>query len=214
MRSRCLTIPHHTSGRCAVQPARAGSNMLAGWIALATAWLMRRRAAPPFRDDDVSDALEYRNDAGFVRFLPHVPYPFTRADAERFVATNMSEDWLRSPTFAVVLDGRLIGTANLEIDHENRTAVLGYAIGRAWWGRGLAAEAARAVVDWAIREFRLTRISASTDPRHTRSQRVLEKLGMHRESVRRDARVDRDGAAVHEVVYALSVSEADHQVRP
>jgi MYXO-CTERM domain-containing protein len=33
----------HTSGSCAVQPARAGSNMLAGWIALAAAWLMRRR---------------------------------------------------------------------------------------------------------------------------------------------------------------------------
>jgi hypothetical protein len=56
--------------------------------------------------------MEYRNDAEFVRFLPHVPYPFTRADAERFVEVNMSEDWRRSPTFAVVFGGRLIGTAN------------------------------------------------------------------------------------------------------
>lgn len=98
----------------------------------------------PFREDDVSDALGYRNDAEFSRFLPHVPYPFTRADAERLVAVNMSEDWRQSPTFAVVLSGRLIGTTNLEVDHESRSAMLGYAVGSRWWGQGLAAEAARA----------------------------------------------------------------------
>jgi ribosomal-protein-alanine N-acetyltransferase len=163
----------------------------------------------PFRDDDVSDAAEYRNDAEFVRFLPHVPYPFTRADAEQFVALNMSEDWRRSPTFAVVLDGRLIGTANLEVDHANHSAMLGYAIGRQWWGRGLVTEAARAVIAWGTKEFRLTRIWASTDPRHARSRRVLEKLGMQREADRKDARLDRDGRAVYEVVYALHISDGD-----
>ena len=49
-------------------------------------------------------------------FLPNIPQPFTRTDAEAFVTLNMSESWARSPTFAVVLDGRLIGTVNFEVE--------------------------------------------------------------------------------------------------
>src|SRR5262245_37169318 len=86
----------------------------------------------PFQATDVGDALAYRNDAEFARFLPHIPQPFTRQDAEAFVASNMSEPRERAVTFAVVLADRLIGTVNFEIDVEHRrTAMLGYAIRRA-----------------------------------------------------------------------------------
>jgi ribosomal-protein-alanine N-acetyltransferase len=159
----------------------------------------------PSRDDDVDDALAYRDDHEFARFLPHVPQPFTRRDAEAFVATNMSEPWDRSPTFAVVLDGTLIGTVNFEVDAAARTAMLGYAIGRAWWGRGLATEAARAAMAWAVEQFALVRVWASTDVLNVRSQRVLEKLGMRRERVRIGDHVGRDGRAVDEVVYGFDL---------
>ena len=101
--------------------------------------------------------------------------------------------------FAVVLEGRLIGTVNLEVDVAARSAMLGYAIGRAWWGQGLATEAARAAMAWGIASFGLRRIWAATDLPHVRSQRVMEKLGLRRESVRagrqrgRQRRTDRDG---------------------
>jgi RimJ/RimL family protein N-acetyltransferase len=65
-----------------------------------------------------------------------------------------------------------------------RAAMIGYAIGRAWWGRGVATEAARAAIAWAIGAFGLARVWASAELGHTRSHRVLEKLGMRRESVR------------------------------
>jgi RimJ/RimL family protein N-acetyltransferase len=135
----------------------------------------------PFRVDDVDDALAYRNDTEFARFLPHIPQPFTRADAEAFVAVNTSEPWDRFPTFAIVLDGKVIGTVNFKVDRQQRVAMLGYAIGRAWWGQGIATEAARAAMSWAIETFELVRIWASTDPGNVRSMRVLEKLGMVRE---------------------------------
>ena len=161
----------------------------------------------PFRADDVEDALAYRDDPDFARFLPHIPQPFTRADAEAFVATNMTEPWERLPTFAVVLDGHVIGTVSFEVDPAARDAMLGYAIGRAWWGRGIATEAAHVAMTWAIEAFGLTRVHASTDVRNVRSQRVLEKLGMRRETVRIGDHVGRDGSLVDEVVYALAVAE-------
>lgn len=141
----------------------------------------------PFQAGDVDDALDYRDDPEFARFLPHIPQPFTRENAEAFVALNMSEPWNRSPTFAVVLDGRVIGTVNFDVEPQTREAMIGYAIGRAWWGRGIATEAARAAMAWAVETFDLVRIWASTDPGNVRSMRVLAKLGMAREVEQRDA---------------------------
>jgi ribosomal-protein-alanine N-acetyltransferase len=160
----------------------------------------------PFEVGDVADVLAYRDDVEFARFLSHIPQPFTVKDAQAFVALNMAEPWERSPTFAVVLDGRVIGTVNLEVDAEGRTAMLGYAIGRAWWGQGMATEAARAAMEWGIETFALRRIWASTDSRHLRSQRVLEKLGTRREAIRVDDHAGRDGERVDEVVYGMDVT--------
>lgn len=162
----------------------------------------------PFQAEDVDDALAYRDDVEFARFLPHVPQPFTRRDAEAFVATNTTEPWDRSPTFAVVLGDRVIGTVSFEIDAAARTAMIGYAIGRAWWGRGITTEAACAAMAWAVRTFDLVRVWASTELRHVRSQRVMEKLGMIREAVRIGHHVGRDGTVVDEVVYTLDVTAA------
>jgi ribosomal-protein-alanine N-acetyltransferase len=131
-----------------------------------------------FRATDVDDALGYRDDPEFARFLPHIPQPFTRADAEAFVTCNMTEPWETLPTFAIVLEGRLIGTVNFTIDPAIRSAMLGYAIARAHWGRGIAVEAATAAIAWATAEYALAEIWASTNVAHVRSRRVLEKLGM------------------------------------
>jgi ribosomal-protein-alanine N-acetyltransferase len=170
---------------------------------LRTARLLLR----PFQAGDVADALAYRDDPEFARFLHHVPQPFTREHAEAFVALNMSEPWDRSPVFAVVLDGRVIGTVNLEVDAAARMAMLGYAIGRAWWGRGIAAEAARAAVDWGIEVFGLRRIWASTDADHVRSQRVMEKVGMRFEG-RQAGGPGRDGKEVEAVTYGMECGGA------
>jgi RimJ/RimL family protein N-acetyltransferase len=62
-------------------------------------------------------------------------------------------------------------------------AELGFAFARAVWGRGLASEAARAVLDWAFRRLPLERIWAACDVENARSRRVLEKLGMAQERV-------------------------------
>ena len=161
----------------------------------------------PFRPGDVDDALLYRNDEEFARFLPHIPLPFLRRDAEAFVALNMTEPWQRFPTFAVVFQGRVIGTVNLEIDPETLSAMIGYALGRQWWGHGFASEAALAVISWGFEVLGLVRIWASTDARHVRSQRVLEKLGMRREAIRVGDHVGRDGMLADEVVYGISRSD-------
>jgi len=166
----------------------------------------KRLLLRPFASGDVADVLAYRDDAEFARFLSHIPQPFARSDAEAFVALNMAEPWDRSPTFAVVLGERVIGSVNLEVNAAARSAMLGYALGAAWWGQGIAAEAAHAVIGWAMPAFDLTRVWASTDVRHIRSQRVLQKLGMRRETVLVGHHVGRGGEIIDEVMYGIDLA--------
>ena len=180
---------------------------MAKQIALRTDRLLLRR----FQNGDVDDALSYRNDEQFSRFLPHIPHPFTLQHAEDFVRRNMTEPWERSPTFAVIFEDRLIGTVNLEIDPDLKTAMLGYAIGRQWWGCGIATEAAHAVLDWSVHTLDLTRVWASTDIDHFKSQRVLGKLGLTRESVHRGHHLGRQGEPIDEVVYAREIPIRDRE---
>ena len=168
----------------------------------------------PFTKADVEDALHYRNDVEFARFLPHIPQPFTQADAERFIATNTEESWEQFATFAVEFEGRVIGTVNLDFALEEQSAMLGYAIGREHWGIGIAPEAARAVIAWGFGNVDLARIWASTDARHVRSRRVMEKLGMRHEGTLRSHHRDRDGTRIDEVVYALLREEWERALPP
>jgi len=175
-------------------------------VGIPTQITTERLVLRPFQSDDVEAALAYRDDAEFARFLPHIPQPFTQRDAEAFVSTNLTEPWDRSPTFAVVFEERVVGTVNFEVDMTTHSAMIGYAIGRAWWGRGIATEAASVAMFWAIEAFGLVRVWASTELGHARSQRVLEKLGMRRESVRVADHIGRDGRAIDQVVYGLDVA--------
>ena len=54
---------------------------------------------------------------------------------------------------------------------------LGYAFGPAYWGRGYATEAGRAVLSEAFGSLGLTRLVAVTSDDNHASQHVLHKLG-------------------------------------
>jgi RimJ/RimL family protein N-acetyltransferase len=55
---------------------------------------------------------------------------------------------------------------------------LGYRLVRASWGRGLATEGSRALIDKAFSELAARRVHASTMAVNTGSRRVMEKAGM------------------------------------
>ena len=52
-----------------------------------------------------------------------------------------------------------------------------YGLIAAWWGRGHATEASRAVIAYAFESLGLPALAAATDPPNTASIRVLERLG-------------------------------------
>ena len=58
------------------------------------------------------------------------------------------------------------------------TVGVGWRLASAWWGRGLATEAARASVEFGFERLGLRSIVSIVDARNERSLRVAEKLGM------------------------------------
>ncbi|MDX2088563.1 MAG: GNAT family N-acetyltransferase [Kofleriaceae bacterium] len=136
-----------------------------------------RTVLRPFRATDVDDALAYRNAPELARHLPHLPIPFTRGDAEAFVAQNISDSWTTDPTFAIVHAHHVVGTISLEIELATRSAMLGYTLARPLWRQGIVTEACRAVLAWAQRAHALELVWAATRAENIASQRVLAKLG-------------------------------------
>jgi RimJ/RimL family protein N-acetyltransferase len=64
------------------------------------------------------------------------------------------------------------------------TVEVGWRLSSAWWGRGLATEAAHACVAYAFETLRLASVVSIIDPQNAASLRVAAKLGMTRDSDR------------------------------
>jgi RimJ/RimL family protein N-acetyltransferase len=73
--------------------------------------------------------------------------------------------------------GQLIGRGGLINPEGWPGAEVGYLLGKAWWGRGYATEAAQAALDWAFRERDFDRILSLIDPANAASLRVAERIG-------------------------------------
>ena len=79
----------------------------------------------------------------------------------------------------------VIGLCRLVLRPELEEGELWYLLQPPRWGRGLVAEAARALVDHGFQQLALHRIRARCLPENPASARVLEKLGFRREGLLR-----------------------------
>ena len=115
-------------------------------------------------------------DEKVARNLATVPWPYSAKDAEAFL-TGPRDPLL--PSFLVTerteAAPRIVGGCGLS-RRASGAVELGFWVGREHWGRGIATEAAAAVIDIA-RTLRLPVIEAAHFLDNPASGRVLEKLG-------------------------------------
>ena len=109
------------------------------------------------------------------------PEPIVRERALPMVRRRLALD----PTtavwglWAVVLDGGVVGGVSLKGPPDPRGIVeIGYGILGPWRRRGIATEAASALVDWVRRQAGVRRVTAQCEPTNVGSIRVLEGIGM------------------------------------
>ena len=159
----------------------------------------------PHRDSDLDDLLEFHSDPEVVRYIP---WPVqTREQVRvaldlRVTADRVEKegDWL---ILAMELreTGRVIGEVLLKCSSiERGEAELGYAVHAGFHGRGLASEAARAMLALGFGELGLRRVTAELDARNTASAKLLERLGF---TLHRRFATEFKGEQTEDLEYAL-----------
>lgn len=151
--------------------------------------------------DAVALARHADNRAVWRNLRDAFPHPYSLADAELFLGVVRGLD--PCTFFAVEVDGEAAGGIGytLQSDVERFSAEIGYWLGEAHWGRGIATAAVRAVTAHAFREHGLRRVFALPFAWNPASARVLEKAGYTLEGRMRQSAF-KDGEMVDQLLYA------------
>ncbi|MBB4741544.1 RimJ/RimL family protein N-acetyltransferase [Actinoplanes octamycinicus] len=163
-----------------------------------------------WREDDLEPMAEVNGDPEVMRYISD------GSVRDRATTADNLAKWTRSwqengfGLFAVEIadTGELAGFTGLAIPEflpEVLPAVeIGWRLGRRFWGRGYATEAATAALDFAFRECDLDRVISIRHIDNVRSGRVMEKIGL-----RYAFRTVVPGVQQPVAVHALARSEFD-----
>ena len=129
---------------------------------------------------DIPDIVAACRDPEIPRWT-RVPSPYTREDAEQFLAVAAAEARAGAGVALAVCDAasdRLIGTVGLmEVDRERGYGEIGYWTAAPARGRGAASGAVALLRDWAHSELGLSEIEILSHRDNRPSQRVAERAG-------------------------------------
>ena len=126
----------------------------------------------PITIDDVDLLVALDADPEVMRYI-NGGRPSPRDEVERIVRRALGHRWIAyerdGDAFVGWFGLRPIGA------HERE---LGYRMRRACWGRGLATEGSRALIDLAFGRLAASRVWAQTMTVNARSRAVMERCGM------------------------------------
>jgi RimJ/RimL family protein N-acetyltransferase len=125
----------------------------------------------PFAASDAADFQRLAGDWDIARMTSDIPYPLDEAGARHWLTPATEEQ-----RFAVCRDDMLIGGVGT-FRRASGVGELGFWLGSAWWGQGLATEAASAVIAYGLATDAYSSFSSSHFEDNPASRRVLEKLG-------------------------------------
>lgn len=159
-------------------------------------------AIRPWRSADARALVPLAdNRKVWLNLTDRFPHPYTPADARKWIRQASEE----APTlnFALECGGQLCGGIGLMPGEDLRvgTAEIGYWLGEAWWGRGLATAAVEAFTRHAFDSLGMRRLFARVLAWNPASARVLEKCGYQMEGRLRRAAL-KDGQVVDVLLYA------------
>lgn len=115
--------------------------------------------------------------------------PFTEEAAIKFINETLSSEVISR--FAIIYEGKHVGNIGLhpQTDIYARNAEVGYFIGEAYWGKGIATKAIELIVQHGFEKLDLVRIFAGVFSYNKGSMRALEKCGFEFEGISRHGAV-------------------------
>jgi RimJ/RimL family protein N-acetyltransferase len=187
---------------------------MTGRLHEAVSWPVRtaRLTLRPAVADDLAATWEYRR-------LPEVSRWLTRAPAtpEEYREQFLDPERL-ARTVVVELQGEVIGDLMLKVEDawaqaevadraRGTQAELGWVLHPQHSGHGYATEAVRALIDLAFDDLGLRRVTAGCFAANEASWRLMERVGMRRETVTVRESLHRSGEWLDGMGYALLADE-------
>lgn len=126
------------------------------------------------QNEDAYDMFEYASDPDVTQYLPWQPH--TSLEESKFVIGNYFVFDNTNPNFGIFLNGKMIGTCGASKSHGGSLIEVGYAIGKKYWGKGIATKCLKAYIKWASTKG-FDRFIARVVEGNEASRRVLEKCG-------------------------------------
>lgn len=165
----------------------------------------------PLGETDLDDIVVGIGDLAVSRMLARVPHPYTRAHAEAFFAAATRNAKAGSSLFLIVeRNGRVAG--GMGVEAMPYTCEFGYWLSRPHWGKGLATEAATAVLAYAFAALDLSLVRSGYFAENAGSRRVQDKLGFRQIGVSTMLSLAR-GAAVPHIDTVLTSARFRQAVR-
>ena len=146
--------------------------------------LLARRLQP----EDRQAMLAVYGDAEAMRWVGD-GRPLTAEECDRWLEVTADNYRRRGYGMFALVEretGRVVGFGGLVHPGGQAEAEVKYALLRSAWGRGLATEAARALLGYGAAAHGLREVIATVDPDNLASQRVLAKAGMARGALRHE----------------------------
>jgi RimJ/RimL family protein N-acetyltransferase len=140
----------------------------------------------PIAIEDAAPIFDaYAQDPEVTRYVIWQPHR-SRRDTEAYIGHCMAMPPDVSRTYVLVghEDDAIRGALDLRLPAPHRLE-FGYVVARDSWGQGLMTEALTEIVDWALTQPGIFRISAVCDVENIGSARVMEKAGLAREGLLR-----------------------------
>ncbi|HEX3703392.1 MAG TPA: GNAT family protein [Vicinamibacterales bacterium] len=158
-----------------------------------------------WRSSDLDSLVEQADNRRiWINLRDAFPHPYTRHDGRAFLRRLKAAS--PETMFAIAVDGAAVGGIGfrLHTDVERVSAEIGYWIGEAFWGRGIATDALGATTKYAIETHGLTRLYGVPFAWNGASCRVLEKAGYVLEGRLRRSAV-KDGVITDQLQYGFNV---------
>ena len=166
----------------------------------------RLELRPLTMDDLDALALIYR-DQEVRKYFPEgtLTYEQTREELEWIIDVYYGQHGFGLWATTHKQSNEFIGRCGLlpwTIDGRSEVEVA-YLLAKAYWGRGLGTEAARAILAYGFEELQLSRLVCLIDPGNEASINVALKIGMR---VEREAEIDGEQTLIYSVVNHLRPS--------
>jgi ribosomal-protein-alanine N-acetyltransferase len=150
----------------------------------------------PFDDADAPARFAHARNPNVTRFTlwdAHRALDDTAAFVGPYARSRYLEGVPEPLAIELRAEGGLVGAIGCYwASRKDRCMELGYWLAEPYWGRGLAAEAARTLVAHVFAHYPVQRVQAHHMDGNRASGRVLEKVGLSYEGTRRAALFHRD----------------------